>query len=179
MCAPRSTARRPPRWAGRGRPGSWRISPGRRCRSTAGSTTAGPSRPRGTPARARAPWCGSAARRRRPCEAFGGPAGVLSAPREIRTPTGHTAHKALNLARLPIPPQALAQAKYRSGRAVLGAARGALEAVREGLYCVRTHVRMPPTHPPGGAIQMVELNLTKRQQEIFDFIKSYGVEHGY
>ncbi len=26
---------------------------------------------------------------------------------------------------------------------------------------------------------MVELNLTKRQQEIFDFIKSYGSEHGY
>ena len=30
------------------------------------------------------------------------------APRETRTPTGHTAHKALNLARLPIPPQARA-----------------------------------------------------------------------
>jgi repressor LexA len=26
---------------------------------------------------------------------------------------------------------------------------------------------------------MVDLNLTKRQQEIFDFIKSYGSEHGY
>jgi repressor LexA len=26
---------------------------------------------------------------------------------------------------------------------------------------------------------MVELNLTKRQQEIFDFIKRYGSEHGY
>src|SRR5205085_3057728 len=26
---------------------------------------------------------------------------------------------------------------------------------------------------------MVELNLTKRQQEIFDFIKSYGSRHGY
>jgi repressor LexA len=26
---------------------------------------------------------------------------------------------------------------------------------------------------------MVELNLTKRQQEIFDFIKRYGTEHGY
>jgi hypothetical protein len=30
------------------------------------------------------------------------------APRETRTPTGHTSHKALNLARLPIPPQARA-----------------------------------------------------------------------
>src|SRR3954462_12585712 len=29
-----------------------------------------------------------------------------SAPRETRTPTGETPHKALNLARLPIPPQA-------------------------------------------------------------------------
>ena len=26
---------------------------------------------------------------------------------------------------------------------------------------------------------MVELNLTKRQQEIFDFVKRYGSEHGY
>src|SRR5881398_1702242 len=26
---------------------------------------------------------------------------------------------------------------------------------------------------------MVELNLTKRQQEIFDFIKRYAAEHGY
>src|SRR3954447_23691723 len=26
---------------------------------------------------------------------------------------------------------------------------------------------------------MVDLNLTKRQQEIFDFIKRYGSEHGY
>jgi repressor LexA len=26
---------------------------------------------------------------------------------------------------------------------------------------------------------MVELNLTKRQQEIFDFIRGYGAEHGY
>ena len=26
---------------------------------------------------------------------------------------------------------------------------------------------------------MVELNLTKRQQEIFDFVKRYGGEHGY
>ena len=32
----------------------------------------------------------------------------VSAPRETRTPTGHTSHKALNLARLPIPPQARA-----------------------------------------------------------------------
>ena len=26
---------------------------------------------------------------------------------------------------------------------------------------------------------MVELNLTKRQQEIFDYIRRYGAEHGY
>src|SRR4051795_12555700 len=36
-----------------------------------------------------------------------------SAPRETRTPTGHTAHKALNLARLPIPPQARDGAEYK------------------------------------------------------------------
>src|SRR2546430_7088045 len=43
-------------------------------------------------------------------------AGFHSAPRETRTPTPHTRDKALNLARLPIPPQALAAADYRSGR---------------------------------------------------------------
>ena len=26
---------------------------------------------------------------------------------------------------------------------------------------------------------MVELNLTKRQREIFDYVKSYGEQHGY
>src|SRR3954464_13712413 len=41
--------------------------------------------------------------------------GFPSAPRETRTPTGHTAHKALNLARLPIPPQARDGADYRAG----------------------------------------------------------------
>ena len=42
------------------------------------------------------------------------------APRETRTPTAHTGHKALNLARLPIPPQARDAADYRSGPALAG-----------------------------------------------------------
>jgi hypothetical protein len=53
--------------------------------------------------------------------------GLQSAPRETRTPTDHTVHKALNLARLPIPPQARAAPEYRAGRRPL-------EGVRRGLY---------------------------------------------
>src|SRR4026207_1279253 len=44
---------------------------------------------------------------------------------------------------------------------------------------LRTHVR-EITHAPvptGGP--MVELNLTKRQQEIFEFVKRYVGDHGY
>ncbi len=37
----------------------------------------------------------------------------FSAPRETRTPTPHKQDKALNLARLPIPPQARGTAEYR------------------------------------------------------------------
>src|SRR3990170_8616213 len=44
---------------------------------------------------------------------------------------------------------------------------------------LRTHVRIP-THPRSQReVPMVELNLTKRQQEIFDFVKLYVSEHGY
>ena len=41
-------------------------------------------------------------------------AGCRSAPRETRTPTDQMVHKALNLARLPIPPQARSVAEYRA-----------------------------------------------------------------
>jgi repressor LexA len=34
-------------------------------------------------------------------------------------------------------------------------------------------------NPASEGEQMVELSLTKRQQEIFDFIKSYSADHGY
>src|SRR5919112_1292981 len=49
-----------------------------------------------------------------------------------------------------------------------------------GPCTLRTHVRSI-THPKGGerGAGMVELNLTKRQQEIFDYVKRYGAEHGY
>src|SRR5690349_700653 len=70
-------------------------------------------------------------------------AGFLSAPRETRTPTGHTAHKALNLARLPIPPQARAGANYsvgnRSGELRLKSS--------EGVCTLRTHVRINGKNP--------------------------------
>src|SRR5215204_5057699 len=44
---------------------------------------------------------------------------------------------------------------------------------------LRTHVRITTRKPASGGVPMVELNLTKRQQEIFDFVKRYGAEHGY
>src|SRR5215211_5765504 len=44
---------------------------------------------------------------------------------------------------------------------------------------LRTHVRKsPPELVPTGGL-MVELSLTKRQQEIFDFVKRYVGDHGY
>src|ERR671934_1869376 len=43
------------------------------------------------------------------------------------------------------------------------------------LPTLRTSVRNPP---PGGSYA-VDLKLTKRQQEIFDFIKRYSARHGY
>src|SRR5690242_12464435 len=41
--------------------------------------------------------------------------GFPSAPERTRTSTDHTVHKALNLARLPIPPQALGRPVYPRG----------------------------------------------------------------
>src|SRR5215218_10396025 len=44
---------------------------------------------------------------------------------------------------------------------------------------LRTHVRIRPRQLAPGGISMVDLNLTKRQQEIFDFVKRYVGDHGY
>src|SRR5688500_17798524 len=49
----------------------------------------------------------------------------------------------------------------------------------EGRGTLRTHVRITTLQPALAGGLMVELNLTKRQQEIFDYIKRYGSEHGY
>src|SRR2546423_2772456 len=46
--------------------------------------------------------------------------GFSSAPERTRTSTGHTAHKALNLARLPIPPQAPEAASIAPGQRFQG-----------------------------------------------------------
>src|SRR3954452_4272536 len=86
---------------------------------------------------------------------------------------GGNPHKALNLARLPIPPQARVRSPIigTAPRSAIG-----LDAVRTPFYCVRTHVRL--SHNRAGC-QVVDLKLTKRQQEIFDFIKQYSSRHGY
>jgi hypothetical protein len=59
--------------------------------------------------------------------------GFSSAPERTRTSTDHTVHKALNLARLPIPPQALGAASIASVRGCPGAI-GAL-SVRNARFC--------------------------------------------
>src|ERR687892_2158268 len=47
------------------------------------------------------------------------------------------------------------------------------------LGTLRTHVRTPAHDRSSEEVSMVEMNLTQRQQEIFDFIKKYVGEHGY
>src|SRR5437764_5966484 len=49
----------------------------------------------------------------------------------------------------------------------------------EGLATLRTHVRFSEERDAEGRCQMVDLKLTKRQQEVFDFIKRYSAQHGY
>src|SRR5918996_1468874 len=44
---------------------------------------------------------------------------------------------------------------------------------------LRTHVRIASFNKASAGGLMVELKLTKRQQEIFDFVKRYAGEHGY
>src|SRR6185436_19164467 len=51
-----------------------------------------------------------------------------------------------------------------------------VESVRRGGYLVRTHVR--PVEETAKRMDIGK-DLTKRQQEIFDFIKKYSARHGY
>ena len=100
---------------------------------------------------------------RRSREARGNEPPIGNALEWTRTTTGETPHKALNLARLPIPPRARGRGEYRRGPGLAG-------SVREPRYTVRTHVRLDPAL--GARRAMVDL--TKRQQEIFEFIKRYS-----
>src|ERR671919_460948 len=47
------------------------------------------------------------------------------------------------------------------------------------LGTLRTHVRTFANDRPSEEVSMVEMNLTQRQQEIFDFVRKYVGEHGY
>jgi repressor LexA len=81
--------------------------------------------------------------------------------------------QALNLARLPIPPSARGSASIAPR--VL---RGALTSVRPGSYLYEhtfdeSTAKEPPHHMD------IARELTKRQQEILDFIRSYSARHGY
>src|ERR671911_1166789 len=51
-----------------------------------------------------------------------------------------------------------------------------VESVRPGIYLVRTHVR--PVEETATRMDIGK-DLTKRQQEIFDFIKRYSARYGY
>ena len=66
-----------------------------------------------------------------------------NAPREIRTPTVQTDHKALNLARLPVPPQARAPLSIEPGLA-------GVDAVRVGGYSANTCSDYVIQHGYGG-----------------------------
>src|SRR6202035_3583861 len=99
------------------------------------------------------------------------------APEWTRTTTGKSPHKALNLARLPIPPRAQG-GEYSPGLlrpAVRGRDR-CLHPSRAGAT-VRTHVRCRPSSTRTGGTK--DMDLTKRQQEIFDFIRKYSAKYGY
>ena len=115
---------------------------------------------------------------------------------------GERLHKALNLARLPIPPRAqrgasIASSATRGARAPGSARSGplsipigwarrlcgrrlrvrpALASVRGRRYCANTcsfHLSVQPAREP------TAMDLTKRQQEIFDFIRKYSARYGY
>src|SRR6201991_2544115 len=77
--------------------------------------------------------------------------------------------QALNLARLPIPPSAQAGAEYSPGPR-------AVESVHGARYC---HEQVFDAIQETGKRMDIGKDLTKRQQEIFDFIKKYSAKYGY
>jgi repressor LexA len=74
--------------------------------------------------------------------------------------------QALNLARLPIPPSAQAGAEYSP----------AVESVHGARYCPEQV--FDAIQETGKRMDLTK-DLTKRQQEIFDFIKKYSAKYGY
>src|ERR1700691_5399294 len=85
-----------------------------------------------------------------------------------RTTTPYTQDKALNLARLPIPPRA------QSGRVYPAPGSGSACRLHPSTAraTVRTHVRFRTQFIRHGS--RAHMDLTKRQQEIFDFIGKYS-----
>src|SRR5438105_11507743 len=58
--------------------------------------------------------------------------------------------------------------------AIIGLERERLDVVRPASYSTNTRSKTGPRR-----LAAVDLKLTKRQQEIFDFIKRYSAKHGY
>src|SRR5919204_5061584 len=96
--------------------------------------------------------------------------GFRHAPKRTRTSTDRKVHKALNLARLPIPPPAQVATE-----GPWGAEYSPRLHPSTGRATVRTRVRTIVQH----TAEETHVDLTKRQQEIFDFIKRYSAKYGY
>src|SRR5581483_530439 len=125
--------------------------------------------------------------------------GFSQCAREDSNLHGLLVHKALNLARLPIPPQALGAASIaRRGGAsgIVGRDVGVLQGVRGGsllspsrrraIFANTCSTRSKSAQarrrrwPQARSRRMdLQKDLTKRQQEIFDFIKRYSAKYGY
>src|SRR3954464_9014546 len=88
--------------------------------------------------------------------------------------------QALNLARLPIPPSARGRTRVYlrpdADPAAPASRPGCLVRPRPALLS-RTHVRTTPEDDR--LRRRFPVDLTKRQQEIFDFIKRYSARYGY
>jgi repressor LexA len=106
--------------------------------------------------------------------------GFLHAPEWTRTTTEKSLHKALNLARLPIPPRAQRGRVYLRSNAVqrprgVGNLR-VLVSVPAPRYSANTCSFQATVQPKG---EPTDMDLTKRQQEIFEFIRKYSAKYGY
>src|SRR3954452_8301101 len=94
------------------------------------------------------------------------------------------AHSALNAARLPIPPRPRGDGKGSGSRRACSVCpappRLAVVSVGTGRYCAE-HMFAPSATPEGSHPTAMDIGkeLTKRQQEIYDFIRRYSAKYGY
>ena len=103
--------------------------------------------------------------------------GFTSAPERTRTSTDHTVHKALNLARLPIPPQARGAASISADGGSLETLRGALSRSAASGKCgcvsrsvaVRVGIALGPPwggHPTWSAVRRGAWRMNGTQSQL-------------